>query len=84
MLLYEAGWALNNTKDREYEVTRMPNDTGLGHVDYVLWGDNGLPLSVVKAKRTIKDPRQGQHQASLYVDLSSYYVQCSSMLFPAA
>jgi type I restriction enzyme R subunit len=32
-----------------------------GYVDYVLWGDDGLPLAVVEAKRTRKDSRIGQH-----------------------
>lgn len=33
---------------------------GRGFVDYVLWGDDGLPLAVVEAKRTRKDSRIGQ------------------------
>ncbi len=39
-----------------------------GYVDYVLWGDDGLPLAVVEAKRTRKDSRIGQQQAKLYAD----------------
>ncbi|OPZ87792.1 MAG: hypothetical protein BWY76_00288 [bacterium ADurb.Bin429] len=46
----------------------MPNPTGLGYVDYVLWGDDGLPLAVVEAKRTTRDPSVGQRQAELYAD----------------
>ncbi len=41
---------------------------GLGFVDYVLWGDDGLPLAVVEAKRTRKKPHAGQQQAKLYAD----------------
>ncbi len=41
---------------------------GRGFVDYVLWGDDGLPLAVVEAKRTRKDSRIGQQQAKLYAD----------------
>ncbi|MEA5479661.1 DEAD/DEAH box helicase family protein [Pseudanabaena galeata UHCC 0370] len=53
---------------REFEVSGMPNETGKGFVDYVLWGDDGKPLAIVEAKRTKKDPRVGQQQAKLYAD----------------
>jgi type I restriction enzyme R subunit len=46
----------------------MPNNQGIGFVDYVLWGDDGLPLAVVEAKRTRRDPKVGQQQAKLYAD----------------
>ena len=68
MLLHEAGWKLDQSQDREYEVTGMSNNQGIGFVDYVLWGNDGLPLAVVEAKRTTKDPGVGQHQAKLYAD----------------
>ena len=54
-LLKEVGFHLNKEKDREYEVNGMPNGKGIGFVDYVLWGDDGFPLAVVEAKKTIKD-----------------------------
>jgi type I restriction enzyme, R subunit len=66
--LHEAGWELDQERDQEYEVSGMPSDSGIGFVDYVLWGDNGLPLAIVEAKRTQKDPRIGQHQAKLYAE----------------
>lgn len=68
LLLNEAGWALDKTEDREFEVANMPNNQGKGFVDYVLWGDDGLPLAVVEAKRTRRDPKVGQQQAMLYAD----------------
>ncbi len=68
LLLREAGWPLDKVEDREYPVTGMPNQKGEGFVDYVLWGNDGLPLAVVEAKRTKKDPRIGQQQARLYAD----------------
>ena len=34
----------------------MPNAQGVGYVDYVLWGADGLPLAVVEAKRTTVEP----------------------------
>ncbi|MDF2991415.1 MAG: restriction endonuclease subunit [Microbacterium sp.] len=68
VLLREAGWPLDQDRDREYEVTGMPNADGRGFVDYVLWGADGLPLAVVEAKRTSKSPDVGQQQAKLYAD----------------
>ncbi|MBW4622610.1 MAG: hypothetical protein KME17_25045 [Cyanosarcina radialis HA8281-LM2] len=46
----------------------MPNDSGKGKVDYVLWGDDGRPLAIVEAKRTRENPTAGQQQAKLYAD----------------
>ena len=66
--LRRAGWPLDRQRDREYEVTGMPNNKGVGYVDYVLWGDDGKPLGVIEAKRTMKDSRAGQQQAKLYAD----------------
>jgi len=67
-LLAEAGWPLDQPRDREYPVTGMPSTSGEGFVDYVLWGDDGKPLAVIEAKRTKRDPREGQQQAKLYAD----------------
>lgn len=72
LLLREAGW--DNLKiglEIEFEVSGMPlttNPTGKGFADYVLWGDNGLPLAVVEAKSTLHSASKGKHQASLYAD----------------
>ena len=68
LLLKEAGWPLDQKRDREYPVTGMPNNQEKGFVDYVLWGDDGRPLALVEAKRTRRDPRVGQQQAKLYAD----------------
>ena len=68
LLLKEAGWPLDQPRDREFRVTGMPNETGEGFVDYVLWGDDGKPLGLVEAKRTRRDARVGQQQAMLYAD----------------
>jgi type I restriction enzyme R subunit len=68
VLLHEAGWLLDQPRDREYEVTGMPNGQGKGFVDYVLWGADGLPLAVVEAKRTTRSAQVGQQQAMLYAD----------------
>jgi type I restriction enzyme R subunit len=68
LLLKEAGWPLDQPRDREFPVKGMPNETGEGFVDYVLWGDDGIPLALNEAKRTKRDPRVGQQQAKLYAD----------------
>ncbi|MEZ5447527.1 MAG: hypothetical protein R3E89_00305 [Thiolinea sp.] len=62
--LYRAGWPLNQKRDREYKITGMPNNKGVGYVDYVLWGDDGKPLAVIEAKRTAVSPITGQQQAN--------------------
>lgn len=76
LMLREAGWELVETEGEavggkacvEIEVDGMPNTTGKGYADYVLYGDNGKPLAVIEAKRTSKDPVVGKHQAELYAD----------------
>jgi len=69
LLLREVGWTFTRPgHDTEFPVTGMPNQTGDGYVDYVLWGDDGKPLGLVEAKRTKKDARVGQQQAKLYAD----------------
>jgi len=68
VMLKEAGWDLTDERDREYEVTGMPNDTGLGYVDYVLWDADGTPLAVVEAKRSSESSEKGRQQAKLYAD----------------
>jgi len=67
-LLAEAGWMLTNKQDREYQVTGMPSESGIGYVDYVLWGDDGKPLAVVEAKRAMASIAAGTQQARLYAD----------------
>jgi type I restriction enzyme, R subunit len=68
LLLKEAGWPLDQARDREFEIVGMPKPQEKGFVDYVLWGDDGRPLGLVEAKRTRRDPRVGQQQAKLYAD----------------
>ena len=72
MLLKEAGWEkLRLGRELEFEVSGMPlstNPSGIGFVDYVLWGDDGLPLAVIEAKRTMVDTHKGRHQAELYAN----------------
>lgn len=65
-LLKEAGWDTTLPGIVEYPVKGMPENTGDGKADYVLWGDDGKPLAVIEAKRTTVDARKGQRQAELY------------------
>ena len=67
LLLKEAGWALDQPRDREFEVQGMPNNEGKGFVDYVLWSGE-RPLAIVEAKRTRRSAQEGQQQARLYAD----------------
>ena len=70
-----AGWDSKNIRE-EVEVKGMPNTQEIGHVDYVLYGENGKPLAVIEAKRTSKDAKIGQQQAKLYADcLEKEYAQ---------
>ena len=76
LMLREAGWVVLDTEGAvmpskaciEVEVEGMPNALGIGYVDYVLFGANGLPLAVVEAKKTSVSPIKGKHQAELYAD----------------
>jgi type I restriction enzyme R subunit len=69
--LREAGWDLKGINDKEYKVLYMPKSTNkseTGYVDYVLWDDDGLPLALVEAKRSIESVSKGENQAQLYAD----------------
>lgn len=76
LMLREAGWDILETEGDivggkaciEVEVTGMPNNTGVGYADYVLFGTDGKPLAVIEAKRTSKEANVGKHQAVLYAD----------------
>ena len=67
ILLNEAGWSIGE-ENKEVEVANFPSPSGIGKVDYVFYGADGIPLFLVEAKRTSRDPIDGQHQASLYAD----------------
>ncbi|MBQ3770151.1 MAG: DEAD/DEAH box helicase family protein [Prevotella sp.] len=73
-MLREAGWEISETDNAivsgkacvEIEVQGMPNTTGIGYADYVLFDTDGMPLAVVEAKKTTVDPVVGKTQAELY------------------
>lgn len=66
----------------EYPVDNMDGVLGQkGYVDYVLMGRDGLPLAVIEAKRSTKDPNIGRKQAQLYANcLEQKFGRCP-MLF---
>ncbi len=66
--LRAAGWIIGKNCTVEEPVTGMPNATGKGYADYVLWGKDNLPLAVVEAKRVSTDAMTGSQQAKLYAD----------------
>lgn len=68
MMLQDAGWQRGAGWIDEYPIGEMPNKGGKGYADYVLLGDNGLPLAVIEAKRTSVNVEKGRQQAVLYAD----------------
>ena len=68
-MLLDAGWIEGQNWINEYELEGMPNQAGLGYADYVLFGDNGLILAVIEAKKTCVSVEKGRQQAKLYADL---------------
>ena len=74
LYLREAGWDVLETEGValpakagvEIEVQGMPNASGIGRCDYVLYGRDGKPLAVVEAKKTSISPEKGRHQVDLY------------------
>ena len=70
--LKEMGWQFDGPEadvQEEYPVENMAGVVGQpGLVDYVLFGKDGLPLAVIEAKRTSRDPNDGRTQAVNYAD----------------
>lgn len=67
--LKSLGWTFGGDVREEVEVPDMAGVPGQpGFADYVLYGRDDLPLAVVEAKRTSKDPNVGRQQAKLYAD----------------
>ncbi|MGN7764870.1 DEAD/DEAH box helicase family protein [Paenibacillus sp. 22594] len=75
------GWTLGDDVREEVELYGMPNNEGKGYADYVLYGKDGLPLAIIEAKRTSKDPKVGTHQAKLYADCLEQMTGRRPMMF---
>ncbi|MDD6197308.1 MAG: DEAD/DEAH box helicase family protein [[Clostridium] aminophilum] len=68
-LLIDAGWTEGQDWVNEVELSGMPNPSGVGRADYVLYDDSHKPLAVIEAKKTCYDPAKGRHQAKEYADI---------------
>ncbi|MBO4934734.1 MAG: DEAD/DEAH box helicase family protein [Clostridia bacterium] len=68
-MLQDTGWIEGRDWLNEVELYGMPNESGVGYADYVLYGDDGKALAVLEAKRTCVDVAKGRQQAKLYADL---------------
>ena len=67
-MLIDAGWMEGKNWLNEVEVYGMPNKSGSGFADYVLYDDAHRPLAVIEAKKTCADVASGRQQAELYAD----------------
>lgn len=68
VMLIDAGWEYNKNWKDEYPIDEMPNNSGFGFADYVLFGDDGRPVAVIEAKKTCVDVSKGRQQAVLYAN----------------
>jgi len=68
VMLQDAGWERGVNWYDEYPVDNMPNKSGYGAADYVLFADDGMPLAVIEAKRTSVNVEKGRQQAVLYAN----------------
>lgn len=74
--LARLGWQAGDNAIAEYSL-----DGGSLRADYVLFGKDGLPLAVVEAKRTSRNPMDGQTQAQLYADALEQKFHRRPMIF---
>ncbi len=67
-MLVDVNWIEGVNWHNEVEIKEMPNASGIGYCDYVLYDDMLKPLAIIEAKRTCKHVEEGRHQAKLYAD----------------
>lgn len=80
--LKSLGWTFGKDIRTEFPVINLADKDGNnGFADYVLFGDNGLPLAVIEAKRTSKDPNIGRQQAVLYAEALEKMYKQKPMIF---
>lgn len=60
--------AKRNCIETEYPVAGMPNKSGTGFVDYVIWGDTGKIIALIEAKKTSESAEKGKNQSEIYAD----------------
>lgn len=68
-----SGYTFSQTEKRncietEFPVVGMPNASGTGFVDYVIWGDTGKIIAVIEAKKTSESAEKGKNQGEIYAN----------------
>ena len=66
--LERAGWPLDREQDREYEVTGMPNESGIGYADYVLWGAGCRSGEGSHRRAVLPEAGHWQHRRAVRTD----------------
>jgi len=68
LIIENEGWTIGEDCMPEVEILGVSTPSGKGKADYVLYGDNGVPLAVIEAKKLDIDPLIGKNQAKEYAD----------------
>jgi len=68
LVIENEGWTIGEDCMPEVEISGVSTPSGKGKADYVLYGDNGVPLAVIEAKKLDIDPMTGKNQAKEYAD----------------
>ena len=68
LIIENEGWTIGEDCIQEVEISGVTTLSGKGKADYVLYGDNGVPLAVIEAKKLDIDPLIGKNQAKEYAD----------------
>ena len=68
LIIENEGWTIGEDCIQEVEISGVTTPSGKGKADYVLYGDNGVPLAVIEAKKLDIDPLIGKNQAKEYAD----------------
>lgn len=68
LVIENEGWTIGEDCIPEVEISGIATPNGKGKADYVLYGDNGVPLAVIEAKKLDIDPLIGKNQAKEYAD----------------
>ena len=80
-MLRDAGWVEGQNWVNEVKIEGMPNQSGKGYADYVLYDDAHKPLAVIEAKSTCEDVARGRQQAKLYADILEQKYQRRPVIF---
>ncbi len=79
--LAEAGWTIGKDCLIEVPVMGMPNSSGKGYADYVLYSNNGKPLAVIEAKRSSVDPMKRKSSGKIICGLSGKSISAKTNHF---